>query len=71
MRLSLWITFDTETLMDPSTRIPLIDSNRAVVISTVAQRNGEIYLDRFSFAEHLRGSRLPCTPLERTAPQED
>ncbi len=36
-----------------------------IVISTEAQRNREIYLGRFCFAEPS-GSRLRCTPLEMT-----
>ena len=38
-------------------------SLKIVVISTEAQRNGEIYQDRFSFAESS-GSWLRCTSLE-------
>gem|GEM_PF-3823369 len=45
--------------------LPLTTSNRMVVISTGATRSGEIYLDRFCFAEPS-GSRLRYTPLEMT-----
>ncbi len=38
---------------------------KSLVISTEAQRNGEIYLGRFCFAEPS-GSRLRCTALEMT-----
>jgi|GEM_PF-5775525 len=34
-------------MIEPSILLPLTGSNRVVVISTVAQLNGEIYLDRF------------------------
>ncbi|WP_134380733.1 hypothetical protein [Pedobacter alluvionis] len=46
--------------------ISLTESNRIVVISTVAQRNGEIYLDLFRFIKHSE-TQLICTPITLTA----
>jgi hypothetical protein len=39
----------------------MTDLYNGVVISTEAQRNGEIYLTRFCFAGRF-GFRLHCTP---------